>query len=150
MELTNSEASLTLIAPGVWEQAEPDSNVILVARSSGTEAGLAAASIVVTRSALGSLALQDWARGTSGLLASQLSGYLLLDLSSGQLAGRPAVVSLATYVDERGAELTAQQWLAVDEGSGLALTITCGTEGFPGFRAAANQIAASLTWGKGR
>ncbi|MGV8907375.1 MAG: hypothetical protein ACOH1Y_00190 [Propionicimonas sp.] len=146
-ELKNTEAGLALTAPGSWEQAEPDDNVILVARASGADGGVAA-TVVVSSSSLGTLALQDWVRGTSELLGSRLTGYLVLDVSSGQLAGRIAAVILGTYVDERGAELTAQQWLAIERGNGLTLTITCGTEDFPRFRATAEEIATSLTWKK--
>lgn len=149
-DLTNTEAGLTLTAPGAWEQAVPDRDVTLVARRAASATGDVAATIVVTRSALGTLALADWVQGTSELLESRLAGYMVLDLSSGQLAGRVAAVTLATYVDERGAELTAQQWLAIDAGRGLTLTITCGTEEFPSFREAANEIARSLTWMKDR
>jgi hypothetical protein len=146
-ELKNTEAGLALTARGSWEQAEPAGNVILAARA-GEGEGSVAATIVVTTSSLGNLELQDWARGTSELLGSRLVGYLLLDQSSGRLAGRPAAVTLATYVDDQGAELTAQQWLAIEGRGGITLTITCGTEDFPGMRATAEEIATSLTWEK--
>lgn len=145
-QLRNAEAGVALVAQGDWEWACPGPDLLLVARPAGWTDDVPAPTVVVTRSTLGELGLDDWLAGTVQVLAEELTGYQVIDLGHAVLSGRDAAWCLANYVNTDGFDLTSQQWLVVDAGLGLTLTVTSATEDFPATRGRAREMAESLTW----
>lgn len=146
-DLTNPAEGLRLRCPGAWNPVDTGiEGLALVAVADDDPASGFRPTVVVSRSTVGTLTLPDWEAGTEALLAERLTGYLPLDRTESELAGGDASYRLATYVNDAGAELTAQQWSTVAATQGLSLTVTCATDDFPEFRASSEAIAASLRW----
>lgn len=146
-ELANPAERLTVTCPDGWSTVDVAvEGLALVAVADVEPASGFRPTLVVSSSRVGKLGLADWEAGTEALLASRLTGYLLLDAAPAELAGRTAQYRLSTYANDAGVELTAAQWSAVDGGVGLSLTLTCATDDYPDFRAEAEAIAASTSW----
>lgn len=146
-ELANPAEGIGLLCPGRWTRLPTEiAGLALIGVAEGEPESGFRPTLVVSRSSVGALTLTQWEAGTEALLTERLTGYLLLDLASAEVAGLPASYRLATYSNEAGDELTAQQWSAIAGGQGLSLTLTCATDDFPEFRADAEAIAASLSW----
>nr|WP_300149992.1 hypothetical protein [Propionicimonas sp.] len=146
-DLANPAEGLRLHCPGAWSPVDPGvEGLALAAVADGDPASGFRPTVVVSRSTVGTLSLPDWEAGTEALLAERLTGYLLLDGGASELAGGEASYRLATYVNDAGMELTAQQWSTIVATQGLSLTVTCATDDFPEFRESSEAIAASLRW----
>lgn len=137
---------LQLELAGRWERVDAGPGTVFAAVSTEDHDSGFRPTVVVTRSITGDLDVERWALGTSAILAERLAGFLPLDVEDTVLSGLAARRLLASYVDEASRDLTLEQWCAVVDGTGLALSTTCATEDFGWFRSRARAIADSLGW----
>lgn len=143
MSLDFDGSGLRLRLAEGWQQVETGPEAAFAALHPDDGSGFRS-SVVLTTSIVGALDAERWAAGTAAVLADRLIGFLLLDDAEARLGGLPARRLLVSYVDDAVRDLTLEQWSAVTEGRGIALSFTCATADYPRFRAVAQGIADSL------
>lgn len=147
MRLVNVRGGVTCAVPDDWDEIPVETpDVLYVSRQVDLPLTGFRANMVLTISTLEDLSLAAWQGQNEMAMARTLTGFQLLDRAETNLAGRPAIYRLGTYINSEGAELTVQQWSARQGDSGLSLTITCATDDFPQFRQTAEEIVATTFW----
>lgn len=148
--LTSPGGNVQLSLPDDWTGIQHVPQTEIVAARSVTDGSRFAATAVVTISEVGSLDLQEWSNLTVVAVGAQCDQLIVLDDAPAVLAGQAARLVVSGYQDAAGHSLTLQQWLAIRQGHGIAVAMTCATEDFPALRQVNEQAAASLRWEAGQ
>jgi len=122
-------AGFGLPLPADWERADdPMPGVALVAVEPELLGGFRANLVVTIEPLPAGMDLDGWQADAEGLLAAELSGYLLLDRERTLASGRPVLRRLAHHAPPPGSgAVTMEQWTAVERGLGFTLTASAGT-----------------------
>ncbi|WP_281964377.1 hypothetical protein [Serinicoccus marinus] len=131
MKVTHEPSGTSFEAPDGWQVEETGHDAVLTVVEPARGEDDVRASLVLTVLDTGGRSFRDWQNGTEGLLPQELRDYLVLDLHTVEVDGRPGGTRLAHHLDERGRALVMEQRFAEAEGTGYTLTATVDSLRYP-------------------